>query len=61
MPKRKKVLKNVKIKPTKQKLVKPVETDKNDIERNEMSEYMALLETKYNPPPKLTKHENIFN
>jgi hypothetical protein len=61
MPKRKKVLKNVKIKPTKEKLVKPVETDKNDIERNEMSEYMALLETKYKPPPKLTKHENIFN
>lgn len=61
MPKRKKVLKNVKIKPTKEKLVKPVETDKNDIERNEMSEYMALLETKYKPPPKLTRHENIFN
>lgn len=49
-------------KPTKkQKLVKPVEVDKNDIERNEMSEYMALLETKYRPPPKLTKHEHIFN
>jgi len=49
-----------KVHPRKEKLVKPVETKKNDIERDEQSEFIAEMETKKKPPPKLTKHENIF-
>jgi hypothetical protein len=45
---------------SKEKLLKQVEVDKNEVERNETSEWMALLETKYKPPPKINKHENLF-
>jgi hypothetical protein len=45
----------------KQRLMKQVETDTTTSERNEMSEWFAIEYTRKNPPPKLTKHEAIFD
>ena len=45
----------------KERLMKQVETDATTSERNEMSEWFAIEYTKKKPPPKLTKHEAIFD
>jgi len=57
MYKNKKVFK---LKKTKEKLVKPFNL-KNEVDKDEMNDYIAKMETKYKPPAKLTKHEHIFN
>lgn len=57
MSKNKKVFK---VKKTKEKLVKPFSL-KTDVDKDEMNDYHAIHETKVKPPPKLTKHENIFS
>jgi hypothetical protein len=45
----------------KERLMKQVETDATTSERNEMSEWFAIEYTRKKPPPKLTKHEAIFD
>lgn len=50
-----------KITPAKYKLVTPVETNKTTCQRNEHSDYLAEFETKAKPPPKITKHESVFD
>ncbi len=57
MYKNKKVFK---VKKTKEKLVKPFNL-RSEIDKDEMNDYIAKMETKYKPPPKLTKHEHVFN
>ena len=57
MYKNKKVFK---VKKTKEKLVKPFSL-KTDVDKDEMNEFLAIQEKKLKPPPKLTRHENIFN
>tara|TARA_R110000803_G_scaffold115427_2_gene183926 strand:+ start:13783 stop:13956 length:174 start_codon:yes stop_codon:yes gene_type:complete len=57
MYKNKKVFK---VKKTKENMVKPFNL-KTDVDKDEMNDFHAILETKYNPPPKLTKHEIIFS
>ena len=60
MIKTKKVFKYPKPNTKKEKLLKPVETDRDGY-RNDMSEYHALLETISKPPPRITHHKEIFN
>ena len=45
----------------KERLMKQVETDATTSERNEMSEWFAIEYTRKKHPPKLTKHEAIFD
>jgi len=64
MSKMKKVFKSKKSlnKATKRKeeLVKPYNM-RSDMDKDETNDFLALHETKVKPPPKLTKHETIFN
>ena len=57
MYKNKKVFK---VKKTKEKLVKPFNL-RSEVDKDEMNDYIAKMETKYKPPAKLTKHEHVFN
>jgi len=59
MYKNKKFLKFPKPNEKKEKLIKPVGTDKQGY-RDELSDYIAIYETKSKPPPKLTNHKDIF-
>jgi hypothetical protein len=61
--KRKKVFKLPEAKPPsrKERLMKQVETDTTTSERNEMSDWDAIEYNRVRPPPKLTKHEAIFD
>jgi hypothetical protein len=61
--KRKKVFKLPEAKPPsrKERLMKQVETDTTTSERNELSEWDAIEYNRKRPPPKLTKHEAIFD
>ena len=45
----------------KERMMKQVETDATTSERNEMSDWFAIEYTRKKPPPKLTKHEAIFD
>ena len=45
----------------KERLMKQVETDATTSERNEMSEWDAIEFNRKRPPPKLTKHEKVFD
>jgi hypothetical protein len=45
----------------KERLMKQVETDATTSERNELSEWDAIEYNRKRPPPKLTKHENVFD
>ena len=45
----------------KERLTKQVETDETTYERNEMSEWDAIEFNRKRPPPKLTKHEKVFD
>jgi hypothetical protein len=56
MYKNKKVFK---LKKTNEKLVKPFNL-KSEVDKDEMNDFLAKLETKSKPPPKLTKHERVF-
>lgn len=61
MLRNKKVFSNAPPQTTKlDKHLKPVKTE-NMTERNDESEYMAIYETRKKPPPKLTKHEKVFD
>jgi hypothetical protein len=63
MFKNKKVFKLPEVKPPsrKERLMKQVETDATTSERNELSEWDAIEYNRKRPPPKLTKHEAIFD
>lgn len=58
--KNKKVFKKPKT-PKRERLVKNVDTDKITCERDECSEFMALMETKRKPDIKITDHKYIFD
>lgn len=63
MFKKKKVFKLPEAKPPsrKERLLKQVETNTTTNERNELSEWDAIEYNRKRPPPKLTKHEAIFD
>jgi len=63
MFKNKKVFKLPEVKPPsrKERLMKQVETDATTSERNELSEWDAIEFNRKRPPPKLTKHDKVFD
>ena len=63
MFKKKKVFKLPEVKPPsrKERLMKQVETDATTSERNELSEWDAIEFNRKRPPPKLTKHDKVFD
>lgn len=59
MIKTKKFLNFPKVSEKREKLLKPVKHDKEGY-RDDMSDYIAINETKKKPPPKITNHKDIF-
>jgi len=45
----------------KERMMKQVETDATTSERNEMSDWFAIEYTRKRPPPKLTRHDKVFD